>query len=67
MPGCLPSAEFFSKFATVNAVRLRRHLTSKDFKGSVFVEFATKEEADKVGWPGWNSLCVSRLQFHSYY
>lgn len=27
---------------------MRRHLTSKDFKGSIFVEFADKETADKV-------------------
>jgi hypothetical protein len=35
--------------ATVQCVRMRRHLTSKDFKGSCFVEFSSKEEADKVG------------------
>ncbi|GAB4816086.1 hypothetical protein N2152v2_003132 [Parachlorella kessleri] len=39
---------FFSRAGAVNCVRMRRHLTSKDFKGSVFVEFASKEEADKV-------------------
>lgn len=32
----------------VKCVRMRRHLTSKDFKGSVFVEFADKETAGKV-------------------
>ena len=39
---------FFAHHARVNCVRMRRHLTSKDFKGSVFVEFATKEEAERV-------------------
>ena len=39
---------FFSQEAPVNAVRLRRHVTSKDFRGSVFVEFATQEDAAKV-------------------
>jgi hypothetical protein len=48
---------FFQQHAPVKSVRMRRHLTSKDFKGSVFVEFAAKEEAEKVGrrgvwWPG---------------
>ena len=32
----------------VNSVRLRRHLNSKDFKGSIFVEFADTATADKV-------------------
>lgn len=27
---------------------MRRHMASKDFKGSVFVELASVEEADKV-------------------
>ena len=30
------------------SVRLRRHITSKDFKGSIFVEFASEETAKKV-------------------
>ena len=29
-------------------MRMRRHMASKDFKGSVFVELASVEEADKV-------------------
>ena len=29
-------------------MRMRRHVSSKDFKGSVFVEFASPEEADRV-------------------
>ncbi|KAL6756020.1 La domain-containing protein [Haematococcus lacustris] len=33
---------------TLNCVRMRRHATSKQFKGSVFVEFASVEEAEKV-------------------
>ncbi|GBG82362.1 hypothetical protein CBR_g34646 [Chara braunii] len=40
--------EFFSKFAKVNSVHLRRHSMSKDFRGSVFVEFATEEDAKRV-------------------
>ena len=32
--------EFFSKHASVRSVRLRRHISSKDFKGSIFVELA---------------------------
>lgn len=32
----------------VRCVRMRRHLTSKDFKGSVFVELASEAEAEKV-------------------
>lgn len=31
-----------------NAVRLRRHPTSKMFKGSLFIELASKEEAERV-------------------
>ncbi len=34
---------------TVHCVRMRRHVTSKTFKGSVFVEFGSEEEAIKVG------------------
>lgn len=36
---------FFTKFGTVNAVRLRRTSPGQLFKGSVFVEFSTPEEA----------------------
>lgn len=32
---------------------MRRHMASKDFKGSVFVELASEAEADKVGGRGW--------------
>lgn len=32
----------------LNAVRLRRHARSKGFKGSVFVEAASAEEAQRV-------------------
>ena len=42
-------AALFAKAGAVNCVRMRRHLSSKSFKGSVFVEFASQEEADKVG------------------
>ncbi|GIL71586.1 hypothetical protein Vretimale_716 [Volvox reticuliferus] len=40
--------EFFSNYAPVNCVRMRRHMRSKGFKGSVFVEFASQEDAEKV-------------------
>ncbi|KAK9841853.1 hypothetical protein WJX81_007447 [Elliptochloris bilobata] len=39
---------FFDAHAPVNCVRQRRHLASKDFKGSCFVEFADTETATKV-------------------
>lgn len=39
---------FFAGVAPVNAVRLRRHMASKDFRGSVFVEFASREVAQEV-------------------
>lgn len=41
--------DFFAKAAPVNCVRLRRHFTSKSFKGSVFVELTTVEDMEKVG------------------
>lgn len=41
-------AAFAGASSSVLAVRLRRHATSKDFRGSVFVEFASEEEAKKV-------------------
>ena len=34
--------------AQVNCVRMRRHMTSKTFKGSVFLEFDTVETMEKV-------------------
>ena len=42
--------DFFEKECDerVLSVRLRRHIASKDFKGSIFVEFATEESAKKV-------------------
>ncbi|KXZ51968.1 hypothetical protein GPECTOR_11g90 [Gonium pectorale] len=40
--------EFFNGHAAVNCVRMRRHMKSKMFKGSVFVEFASEELAEKV-------------------
>jgi lupus La protein len=32
----------------LNAVRVRRHLRSRDFKGSVFIEASSVEEAQRV-------------------
>ena len=32
----------------VNSVRMRRHLTSKDFRGSVFVEFIDEDTSEQV-------------------
>ena len=40
--------EFFKQRSPVNCVRMRRHLESKDFRGSVFVEFADEEAMQKV-------------------
>jgi lupus La protein len=39
---------FFEGVSKINSVRMRRHVNSKDFKGSVFVEFCTPEEAQRV-------------------
>lgn len=44
--------EFFSKAGVVNCVRLRKHMASKMFKGSAFVEFESVAVADQVGWSG---------------
>ncbi|CAO3649994.1 unnamed protein product [Cunninghamella echinulata] len=41
--------EFFEQFGTVLCVRMRKEQKPKgEFKGSVFVEFSTPEEAEKV-------------------
>lgn len=40
--------EFFSKYGEVLSVRLRKVPQNKKFKGSIFVEFATPEVAQKV-------------------
>lgn len=40
--------EFFQDRAPVNCVRMRRHMESKDFRGSVFVEFSDEASAQKV-------------------
>ena len=40
--------EFFQDRAPVNCVRMRRHMESKDFRGSVFVEFGDEAAAQKV-------------------
>ena len=40
--------DFFQGRAPVNCVRMRRHMESKDFRGSVFVEFGDEAAAQKV-------------------
>ncbi len=42
---------FFRSIAPTNCIRMRRHANSKDFRGSVFVEFEDLESAKKVGLP----------------
>jgi lupus La protein len=40
--------QFFQKFGNVQSVRLRRQIGSKDFKGSVIVEFDSIDKAQEV-------------------
>ena len=40
--------EFFKKVGPVRCVRMRRSTATKDFRGSVFVEFDSKELAEEV-------------------
>jgi len=40
--------EFFETVGAVKSIRLRRHMASKDFRGSIFVEFGTVEEAKAI-------------------
>lgn len=51
-------SEFFRQHGSVQCVRMRRHMLSKDFNGSVFVEFSSVEEADKVGHAASSSCFV---------
>ena len=56
--------DFFKTAGPVSAVRMRRHAASKDFRGSVFVEFESKEIAQKVSSHPLLALimhCRSRL------
>lgn len=39
---------FMESIGSVRSVRMRRHMQSKDFRGSVFVEFTSVEEAARV-------------------
>jgi hypothetical protein len=39
---------FFSQHGDVRSIRLRKHLTSQDFKGSVFLEMRSVEEAQAL-------------------
>ena len=55
---------FFASVAPVNCVRMRRHLTSKDFRGSVFVEFGSEDharEARALSSPNRINLCEAML------
>ncbi|KAI6017863.1 hypothetical protein EDC04DRAFT_470939 [Pisolithus marmoratus] len=59
--------EFFEKYGKVNAVRMRRMDGSKEFKGSVFVEFATMSSVEtflnadpKPTWNGEELLTMSK-------
>ena len=45
--GVAPQA-FFEQHGAVRSVRMRRHLRSGDFKGSVFVELDSEELAKEV-------------------
>lgn len=38
----------FATVAPVQSLRMRRHLQTKDFRGSVFVEFESEEVAQRV-------------------
>jgi len=40
--------DLFNKYGKVTCVRLRRHKTTKDFKGSAFIEFETEEQAKEI-------------------
>ena len=60
---------FFAQYGTFNSVRLRRY-TDKSFKGSVFVEWADKETAEKFlaldPAPKWRDhplLIMSKLEY----
>lgn len=39
----------FSQHAPVRCVRLRRYVSTHSFRGSVFVEFETEDDAKRVG------------------
>eukprot|EP00983_Pelagomonas_calceolata_P099694 1158485-Pelagomonas_calceolata.AAC.8 len=59
--------EFFAQYAPVNCVRMRRHIVSKSFKGSLFVEFASVADAEKgccypVDGGSWIHLVTTSCQ-----
>ena len=56
----LSLTEFFAKVGDVRSVRMRRHLSSKDFRGSVFVELSSTEEAQRVGMECLMGQCLQR-------
>jgi lupus La protein len=45
---CAGLTAFFSKHGEVRSIRMRKHLTSQDFKGSIFLEMGTVEEAQAL-------------------
>ncbi|PCH43220.1 hypothetical protein WOLCODRAFT_138250 [Wolfiporia cocos MD-104 SS10] len=59
--------QFFNKYGTTNAVRMRRIDGTKEFKGSVFVEFADYKSVEaflnadpKPSWNGEELLIMSK-------
>ena len=45
---CAGLTTFFSKHGDVRSIRMRKHLTSQDFKGSIFLEMGSVEEAQAL-------------------
>jgi lupus La protein len=61
--------EFFARHVKVRSVRLRRHITSKDFKGSVFVELEnaaacdTLINGDKLEYEGAEQIIMMKREY----
>lgn len=53
----------FEAAGPVKALRMRRHLTTKDFRGSIFVEFGSEEAAQKVCRPLYLGLASRKEGF----
>lgn len=61
---------FFAPYGPINSVRLRRKMPSREFKGSVFVEFETVEGQrefleleDKPKWKGGELQFMSKREY----